>query len=155
MGVSDELLRNVVETVPMEVAILDTSGTIVFTNERWRTFGLENGLVGDTSSLGENYFDVLEDASADAQTDAVRDAIQAALDGDTTVQQFDYPCHSPEVPRWFVMYVTGVVDEDGARYVHLGHLDITERKLAELSVTERSERLQTVAQVLSTTSGTR
>ncbi|WP_440991309.1 sensor histidine kinase [Haloarchaeobius baliensis] len=147
MNVSDRLLRNVVETVPMEVAILDRSGTVVYTNERWRRFGLENGLAGDPNSLGENYLDVLGDD--EEATGDVRDAIVAVLDGDDTVHQFEYPCHSPEAPRWFVMYVTGVVDEDGDRYAHLGHLDITERKLAELSVADRNERLQTVARVLS------
>jgi two-component system, OmpR family, sensor kinase len=53
----------------------------------------------------------------------------------------EYPCHSPEEQRWFRMFVQPLEYGDG-RYVVMEHLDITDRKLAELTVRERSKRLE-------------
>jgi len=49
---------------------------------------------------------------------------------------FEYPCHSPDEKRWFMMRVTCLKDNSGSLFV-ISHHNITLRKLAE----ERAERL--------------
>ena len=70
------------EFVPVEIAMLGAAGTVVYTNERWRTLGLGNGLVGAVNGLDEDYLDVLRDGPEDTGTEKAHDGILAILDGD-------------------------------------------------------------------------
>ncbi|MFC6989854.1 sensor histidine kinase [Haloplanus sp. GCM10025708] len=123
---------------------------MVYTNLQWREFARENDLVGDPSTLGENYLDVC-DAAADAGDEDAREiaaGLRDLLAGDEESFSFEYPCHSPTQRRWFLMYAATYA-VGGERYVQVSHLDVTDRKESELAVERRNERLRTVASVLS------
>jgi signal transduction histidine kinase len=139
------VLHEAFETVPLEVAILDDDGRIVYTNEPWQSFALENGLAGDPASIGENYLDAIDDS--DPCTAEIYETIESVLEGRRDQTRLEYPCHSPTEQRWFMMYARRFT-AGGEDYVQIGHLDITERKLAELDVRESNERLSAVASIL-------
>lgn len=148
MSVPNDVLAATIEALPAEVAVLDDRGEILYTNEQWRRFGRENGLGTDAATVGVNYLRVTEAADDDRYASAAAAGIRAVAEGDRQEFTFEYPCHSPDEKRWFMMSAKAV-DVDGSRYVFVGHVNITERRLAEERVREKNRQLQTVADVLS------
>lgn len=134
---------------PSEVAVLDDSGEIVSTNLAWRMFGEANGLVGDSEMVGVNYLDVCE-AAASEEPDAATAAsgIREVLAGTRDQFNLEYPCHSPEQKRWFVMRAVPFRVGD-AKYALVVHMNVTDRKLAELDVQARTDQFEAIATLLS------
>jgi PAS domain S-box-containing protein len=65
--------------------------------------------------------------------------IEAVLDGRLDEFSVEYPCHSPDRPRWFVMHVNPIQTLDGG--VVVVHTDVTQRKLAEMAQRDSEIRL--------------
>lgn len=139
-------IGDVLDSLPTQIAVLDDEGTIQYTNRAWRTFGRDNAVAGDPEMLGENYIEVCDTAD-DEDATAVADGIRTVLSGERDEYAHEYPCHSPDQRRWFLMR-TVPFESDGDRYALVVHLDITDRKLAELSVREQNERLDALTSVL-------
>ena len=128
----------VFESLEDQIAVIDRSGTIVDVNPAWTRFGVENGLAGEYAFVGRNYLKVLGAAGASDDATA-REAARGMLEvitGGRDSFYFEYPCHSPDRKRWFMMRVTRLKDDSGALFV-VSHQDITRRKLAE----EQAEHL--------------
>lgn len=126
------------DTLPVSVAILDSEGTVRWVNEARTSFGTDGGATLEDISVGTNYFDVAADSDAYGE-EAVR-MLRAAIDGDDSTFSMEYPCHSPETERWFLMWA-GRFEHAGTQYVVVVHFDITDRTLAEREVTESAEEL--------------
>ncbi|ELZ77062.1 HTR-like protein [Haloferax larsenii JCM 13917] len=135
------------DALPTQLAILDTDGTILYTNEAWKRFGTENDYAGDASSIGMNYLGVC-DVDPDQSSTMAADGIRSVIEGTDDEFSYEYPCHSDDERRWFTMRVTRFSHESET-YVQVVHLNITDRKLAELEVDEKANRLQNVASILS------
>lgn len=147
MSPSSPLATSSLDALPMQLAILNTDGEILYTNEAWREFGDENDYAGDSSSIGTNYLGVCEVGDGgDGGTAA--SGIRSVIDGDRDEFSYEYPCHSPDARRWFTMRATRFTDE-AETYIQVVHLDITDRKLAEIEADEKAKRLQNVASILS------
>lgn len=132
---------------PEEVAILDIDGDVVLTNLAWRMFGEANGYHGDVEMVGENYLAVCDAANDEGATTAAA-GIRAVAAGERDIFRYEYPCHSPDEKRWFVMQVVPLdIDED--RFLLVAHQNVTERKWAELAVQTRTEQLEGIATLLS------
>ncbi|MDS0242576.1 MULTISPECIES: ATP-binding protein [unclassified Haloferax] len=144
---SSSLAFSSLDALPTQLAILDEEGVIVYTNRAWREFGNENGYQGDSSSVGMNYLGVCDLSGATDATTA-SEGIRAVIDGDREAFSFEYPCETPDERLWFTMRATRFVD-GGDTYVQIAHLDITDRKRAELEAEEKAERLQNLARMLS------
>jgi signal transduction histidine kinase len=127
--------------------LLDAEGAIVETNRAWETFGVDNDLQGDTDMVGVDYLAVC-DASEDEMGPLAAEGIRAVLDGERDVYTLEYPCHSPDRRRWFTMRAIRL-GEFARAHALVMHVDITERKEAELDVASRNDVLETVASVLS------
>ncbi|MFB6125495.1 MAG: bacterio-opsin activator domain-containing protein [Halanaeroarchaeum sp.] len=140
-GVAD-LARRTLDELPLNLAIVAADGEIVATNRGWERFGDAAGR--QTGDVGTNYF------AAAAEDDAAVAGIRAVLAGDREVFAYEYPCHTPERPLWFLMRVTRFVHE-GDPYAVVAHVDITERRLAELEIEHLLERIEgVVARVTAT-----
>ena len=135
----DDLARATLDTFPINVALLDGDGDIVFTNRAWREFAREEGGVEDHEELGTNYLAAVDVDDADAR--AAAEGVRAVLSGDREGFTLEYPCHSPTQRRWFLMRVSAVA-VDGRRLAVVAHADITDRKEAELAADERAEQLE-------------
>jgi diguanylate cyclase (GGDEF)-like protein len=121
-----------------QIALIDQAGTIVEVNSAWTNFGVENGISSDYVPVGNNYLKVLS-GSANRGDGLAREAANGILDvvnGQRASFYFEYPCHSPDEKRWFMMQVIRMRD-DSRRLFIISHRNITERKLAE----ERAEHL--------------
>ena len=139
----------VLDSLPAHIAVLDRNGVSLSVNARWRQFADENS--GESSpavGVGVNYLDVCRRASqhGDALAQAALDGIQSVLDGKQPRFQLEYPCHSPEQERWFLLQVTPV--GAGTGQVILSHLDISERHRVQEDIANLNRRLQALLEAL-------
>lgn len=133
------LAPSTLDTLPLNIAVLDTDGTILFTNRAWREFAAAEGGVDDHRELGTNYLAAAEGAN-DAYARQALEGVRGVLDGDRELFTLEYHCHSPEQRRWFLMRVAPF-ELDGQRYAVVAHANITDRKLAEQAAAERADQL--------------
>ena len=125
----------ILNSVTAEIAVLDRNGIILAVNETWRRFSLENSLVpgypAAQTQIGANYLTVCQSSTGANSDEAfiTRRGVMAVLDGSLPVFSREYPCHSPQKQRWFVMSVTPLGPD--RRGVVVSHTDITDRMLAE------------------------
>ncbi|OKY77500.1 MAG: Signal transduction histidine kinase containing PAS domain [Candidatus Methanohalarchaeum thermophilum] len=117
------------------LAVLDGSGDIVSVNKSWMDFGDSEGLEWSDYGVGKNYLDICYSARG-KDSDLAKKAgkgIEAVLEGDQDNFRMEYPCHSPEKERWFLVDVSGF-RFDGSVYAVVSHRNITERKRSEESL---------------------
>lgn len=114
-------LQEVIDRLNATVAVLDRDGTIELVNTGWTRFAVENSDPGAVPiGPGTNYFD---SCSLDEIVDG--DFARRALEGIRQVLRreipafsLEYPCHSPQHERWFVMLVAPA-GADGALVTHV------------------------------------
>lgn len=126
---ADFLVPPAVDTLPINFAVLDDTGTILLTNRAWREFGRDNDIAMRPDSVGVNYLAV----TAAADDDDARRAfsgLEAVIEGDSDRFELEYPCHAPNEQRWFLMRAVGF-EARGSRHVAVAHIDITDRVLSE------------------------
>jgi len=128
----------VLDAISSNVAVIDTTGTILAVNAAWSRFAIENGGDPRATGRGANYLAVCDAAAAagDAVAGEFAAGIRAVIDGRRDFFEMEYPCHSPTEKRWFAGRVTRLSGERPGRVVVV-HENITARKAAEM---ERAER---------------
>ena len=142
---SASLNRSILSSMSAHVAVVDKAGNIIAVNEAWTRFASENG---DTSfarsGVGANYLQICKDSSSSAQEEARQalEGIEAVLRQNLPSFEFEYPCHSPTVQRWFLMTVTPLSTEAGGAVI--SHVDITQRRMGENALAEKEARLSAV-----------
>ncbi|MEF8787418.1 MAG: bacterio-opsin activator domain-containing protein [Haloarculaceae archaeon] len=135
----DSLARHTLDTLPFNIAVLDDEGTILFTNKAWDEFaGVGPNERGEL--VGVNYFESM-DTEGDEYAARALDGLIAVIDGDREVFTLEYPCHSPSEKRWFLMRAAPLPDHDEGSVV-VAHIDITQRKLAELRARDQRRELE-------------
>lgn len=133
------LIERGFEEFPATIALLDSRGDIVYTNRSWRAFADANDYAGDPDSTGVNYLAVCDAArGTDEIAGVVADGIRAVLRGDRDLFTAEYPCHSPAVYRWFALRVVPIDTPRHGSFALVSHFDITDRRLAELQVNEKT-----------------
>ncbi len=135
------LQRATLDGLSAHLAVLVTDGRIVAVNRAWKEFATGNGGALGAVCEGANYLEACDRVEGDDRPVSARvaEAIRATIAGTTGSASFEYPCHSPDGPRWFVVRVTAM---DGAppRRVIVAHESITERKLHEMALRASEER---------------
>ncbi|QLG48538.1 bacterio-opsin activator domain-containing protein [Natrinema halophilum] len=132
-----DLATSALETLPITVAIIDDDGEILLTNRSWREFG-----PGEQSDdhVGVDYLATTATGDDEYAREALT-GIEAVLAGERKAFSMEYPCHSPDEKRWFLMRVNRFHRGD-ERLASLVHLEITERKLAEIAAAENARELR-------------
>ena len=142
--------RAVLDSVSAEIAVLDPHGVITAVNEPWRRFAMDNGAKAGQASggadIGANYLAACQDDGDSKGPSAARQGILAVLEGRSTNFSLEYPCHSLEEQRWFVMSVTPLEAE--RRGAVVAHVNITNRKQAEATLRDAKELLQSVIETI-------
>jgi diguanylate cyclase (GGDEF)-like protein/PAS domain S-box-containing protein len=149
-----EVAKNVaiLNSLPANIALLDSDGVIVSVNEAWRSFAHANVMHAPGAGLGLNYLDVCDGAvgTDSAQSKIAAQAIRSVLSGAESTASLEYPCHSPSEERWFLMSITPV-GETVPRGAVVMHLDISQRRRAEAELAALSLKTQRREQVLGAT----
>ena len=127
--------QDILDSVHSEIAVLNQSGIIVATNLAWRQFAIDNGGCLDRASsknvdIGANYFAALTSVPTESgESINIREGVESVVNGKMPNFRCEYPCHSPEKKRWFLMTVSPM--HTGDRGAVIVHADITARKEAE------------------------
>lgn len=104
-------MQAIIDALPEHVAVLESDGGISLVNAAWRSFAQANGDRDlNASGPGSNYLAACKtaaDAGDEYATRALR-GVKAVLEGSVPHFSLEYPCHSPDERRWFVMNVAGV-----------------------------------------------
>lgn len=135
MGGPESITRSALDTLPSQIAILEESGRILFTNSTWGEVPSEmDGRESDAA--GANYFASVDPSADEYAVEAVR-GIRAVLDGERDSFSFEYPCETPTEDRWFLMRATRFT-HDGTQYATVAHIEITDRRRAEMDAQENA-----------------
>lgn len=126
----------ILNALPAHIVLLNPLGLIVSLNDGWRRFANANALQTAGYGLGINYLEVCDHvlgAGGSADASEARQAaagIRSVLNGESAQYSLEYPCHSPEEQRWFLMTVTPITDShiNGAVVMHL---DITAKRKSD------------------------
>lgn len=89
------------KSLPVNIAIVDASGTIVAVNETWEQFGRRNGLRVPRSAVGLNYLHYC--LTDEPKSRRFVTQLKALLAGRRDLLTFVYPCHSQAQARWFCL----------------------------------------------------
>lgn len=142
----DDLSHAALDALSIHVALLDHQGRIVMVNQAWRRFTLDNSpdsaIPAPCCGPEVNYLAVCQAAEGPGSEGAAEAAegILAVLTGRQARFELEYPCHTSEQRRWFLMAVSPLaVSGEG---VVVTHSDITRRKLAEMTQHDNELRLQ-------------
>ena len=143
----EELNRAVLASVSTQIAILDRDGTIIRVNEAWRDLARRAGVESHRGGfVGSNYLDECRRAETRGCDEAhdVRLGIEAVLQRERWPFRYEYRWSTPE-ERWYELCVDRLQTIDGGAIV--SHLDITDRRLAELRAEETKRQIAHMGRV--------
>ncbi len=138
----DSFIQSIINSLTANIAVLDREGNIIYVNESWEVFARSNG---DTelkgTSIGVNYLGVCRKAAAeDEHAVEALSGIESVMNGSLLNFSLEYPCHSPDLKRWFMMFVTPLGPMGNGAVV--SHNNITERRLAEEALRKAHDELE-------------
>ncbi len=138
------LAQTILNSSPENIAVIDARGVIASVNTAWRRFAAENDAAGlAENSVGLNYRSICAAATGapdGAEALPAWSGIEAVLNRTLDHFSLDYPCDSPTQRRWFRMNVYPMIAPNEGAVVT--HVNITERKLAEVALGESEQRFR-------------
>ncbi|MCX6199436.1 MAG: PAS domain S-box protein [Bacteroidetes bacterium] len=143
LTIANQQQSSILNALPANITLLDRAGTIIAVNESWKKFGDENNLQGSQYCVGDNYIAVCQKATGAEkyEADLMAAGTQQVLNGTLPEFAMEYPCHSPTTKRWFRVEVRPLLEKKQSGVVIM-HINITERKMAEIAIQELNENLE-------------
>lgn len=130
-----ETKESILNSLRDQICLIDATGVIHFTNKEWNHFMVRNGGTPSSCGIGANY---LQQSEVEP---AIYQGLQAILTGESDRFNFEYPCHSPSVKRWFLMQATPFhKHKEAVEGIVIRHVDITKQKLLEIQLKEYAEK---------------
>jgi PAS domain S-box-containing protein len=135
-------IQTTIDALISHICILDTQGNIVMVNRAWREFAAANPPTPPGDFIGINYLQVCDTASGPNSEEAAPFAagLRAVMRGEIEHFEMEYPCYSPAKQNWFIGRISRYKN-NGPLHTIVVHENITQRKLAEITLSEREERL--------------
>lgn len=135
----------ILDALPAHIALLGPTGEIITVNESWKRFAVANAFQGPAFGVGKNYLTVCETASGEGsdQASSAAAGIRSVLEGRASGFTFEYPCHSEGQKQWFMMSVAPF-GRDGSDGVVVIHVNVTNRKITEVALRGREQRLSAI-----------
>jgi len=129
---SQEALGLILDSITDHIVVINETGDIQYTNKSWSMFGANNACTISADWVGVNYLDECDRASLLGDEFGVKAGvgIRSVISKQESIFYFEYPCHSPDEQRWFMMRVTPLEIAQNDYFV-ISHQNITERRLAE------------------------
>lgn len=105
---SKDFQLSILSALSSSIAVIDISGVIISVNENWLKFANENSAVLSGIGEGINYLEICKAAIKRGDHFAAKalSGINAVLKGNKELFSMEYPCHSTDARRWFLMRVT-------------------------------------------------
>jgi diguanylate cyclase (GGDEF)-like protein len=142
MSPKEAFVIDVLNALTASIAVLDDEGTIIAANVAWKRFSNDNGGSDSAAFVGSNYLAACEAAmrAGDATAQAVHAAFHELQSGERKEFAIEYPCHSPQMQRWFEMRMTRSAHEP--HYIVVAHEDITSRKAMEAELLRAKQSIE-------------
>ncbi|RAM64584.1 PAS domain-containing sensor histidine kinase [Herbaspirillum rubrisubalbicans] len=124
------LPRAALDSIDSQIALIDRAGVIHYVNKAWCDFGKNNGMPAEYRWIGTSYLAACRAADESGECDGghVCIGIKSVIDSEVPFFQYEYPCHSPNEQRWFMMRIAPVLDAES--FFVISHSVITERVIA-------------------------
>ena len=130
----------VLDSIDSHVAVIDGDGVIVYVNQAWAEFSERSEASPGPGWVGRNYLESCSEAAdGGANAAQVRAGLSAVLRRRQEEFRHEYPCHSADRQRWFMMRMVALQGDD--RHFIVSHNDTTGRKLAEQRVEKANREL--------------
>ena len=144
---AEELSQAVLASIAAQIAIIDRNGRIIRVNAAWRELAERSMVVEEVDAfLNWNYLDECRRAEERGCVEAgeIRRGLEAVLDERASSFRHEYHWLSPDV-RWFELRVDTLERGEGGAI--LTHLDISDRRLAELRLEETRSQVAHLGRV--------
>ncbi|ABE51897.1 PAS domain-containing sensor histidine kinase [Methanococcoides burtonii] len=127
------------------IVIINPDGFITYTNKNWESFAKDNGLDPSKCSEGTNYLKICDEANGEHATGASIEAkgIIDVINGNKDIYKIEYPCHSPDEKRWFLLKATPL-SKVYPTDVLLQHINITDRKEVQIKLKNSEQQFRNV-----------
>lgn len=142
MNIAEQLLSGILDTLPLQIAVIDETSSIIYVNQAWRKFGLLFGLALETDWFGIAYLDVCR-ANEDTNQPLLIDGIERVLSGSIAHFTTDYLCHTPtQEPTWLTLNLQPMQTTlaDGKLFLlsltNITHHKQTEDRISALTLTD-------------------
>jgi signal transduction histidine kinase/CheY-like chemotaxis protein len=141
-ALSDDSLASqpqaILDALPFQMAVLDQNGIILRVNAAWTEFARANGgYVRTETGVGLDYLAACE---GDRRGRRVAREIRRVLRGDAAEFATEYPCHSAQQKRWFILRIAALRPAGNGAVV--AHYEITERVRAERELRRSRAKLK-------------
>ena len=138
----ERLTHATLDSLLANLAVLDEQGVILMVNRAWRDFGRSNSDGLANLCEGANYLATCEASQGPGseQSRAFAGGMRGLLAGELDVFSLEYPCHSPEEPRWFIGTITRFLGKEGRLRLVVSHSNITHLKRTEAALLESEAR---------------
>jgi PAS domain S-box-containing protein len=136
-----DFFQATLDSLPSEIVVLDEQGDVIMCNRAWSAFAMANG-AGAGAEIGVNYLTACDatDEEPAARTAAALREIIAGTSHEFTIE---YPCHGPQIERWFALRATRY-DGSGPARVVVAHEEITASREAAAEISTQATLLDEV-----------
>ena len=128
------LLSSVLNAFQDHLCIMDIQGNILFVNNAWIDFERRNSNSDLTDWLSVNYLDVCDKSVGDGSEFAKKAGrgIRTVINQKAHSFKIEYPCHSPETQRWFLLSCTAFEFEN-TKHLLVKHSNATQKIKAQIN----------------------
>lgn len=146
---AERLVRGIIDTVPSQICVIDSQGTLINVNQSWRNIAITTGSNPDSLCRGANYLQVC-DQSADQgckEAASIAEGIRTVISGQKDSFHSEYYLPVNERDQWFMLRVTPLKNNDNEpnnQLFVICHEDITEMKQLMLERESQREQLSLV-----------
>lgn len=154
-----DLANDLLDSLVDQIAVIDNDGIIIYVNTAWTLFGMQNGMPKDYQWDGVDYLAAVkvayEEESHFTSKQDMEDAndayfgIKSVIEGRHNSYSLEYPCHSADEKRWFMMDIRKLNNNNG--FFVISHRLITKRVLLEQKLSYKIKQLELKAETDSMT----
>jgi PAS domain S-box-containing protein len=143
---NEAFVRGVLNSLPEHIVVLDDNGVVSAVNESWERFAVMNEGTPSTVSVGANYLEVCRRSSfaGDLYAREALKGLESILAGSFEEFVMEYPCPTPDNKLWFLLFAKRMIK--GHQGIILSHVNITERKRAEVELRNTQARLALIVE---------
>ncbi|PSQ08610.1 hypothetical protein BRC93_14985 [Halobacteriales archaeon QS_5_70_15] len=139
------LATSLLDGFPLEVAVLDGTGEVVWVNRACREYGRRHGR--GTAVVGRDFLDVTASLVDEPHAGRIREGIDRILASERGGCSVEYPCHDDRELRWYSMYATAL-EHEGRDYCLVAQEDVTDRRISDMLTEARREEAATLNRML-------
>lgn len=135
---SEDLTRATIDALPLQIAVLDETGTLTMSNRMWDQYTRETNGRRGKMVVGSNYPTIVQESIAAGSAGnpvapPLLAGVNSVLRGERQEFSIEYPNFKGTEKAWFLVRVQRFPDSADTRIV-ISHENITERKLADIEL---------------------